>query len=38
VDLFDQFHRYVRERPLTDPERAVITDIADRVTAQKDHA
>ena len=38
VDLFDQFHRYVRERPLTDPERAAIADIADRVTTQKDHA
>ena len=37
VDLFEQFHRYVRNRPLTEPERAAIVEIADRVTTQKDH-
>ena len=38
VDVFDQFHQYVRNRSLTNEERDVITTLNDHITSHKDNA
>ena len=38
VDTFDQFHQYVRNRPLTSEERDVITTLSDHIKSHKDNA
>lgn len=38
VDTFDQFHQYVRNRPLTSEERDVITTLNDHISSHKDNA
>ena len=38
VETFDQFHQYVRNRPLTSEERDVITTLSDHIKSHKDNA
>ena len=38
VETFDQFHQYVRNRPLTSEERNVITTLSDHIKSHKDNA
>ena len=38
VETFDQFHQYVRNRPLTSEERDVITTLSDHISSHKDNA
>ena len=38
VETFDQFHQYVRNRPLTSEERDVITALSDHIKSHKDNA
>ena len=38
VETFDQFHQYVRNRPLTSEERDVITTLGDHIKSHKDNA
>ena len=38
VETFDQFHQYVRNRPLTSEERDVITTLSGHIKSHKDNA
>ena len=38
VETFDQFHQYVRNRPLTSEECDVITTLSDHIKSHKDNA